>query len=281
MKMKNIQYHICLILFTVFTVACEDVIEVDVPEGKTRLVVEGMLTDREELQTVKLKYTAPYFSNQPTPVVQGAEVYIADDQGHRITLTETTPGVYQHEFAGIHGRTYQLHIETAEGEQYHSLEETMMPVPPIDTIYATFEEASINNEEEGYYVAINATDPADTVNFYRWRYYVNGQYQNEPADLFFGNDRLIDGLDGLMVNFYRDPLLVGDVAVVEQMSISENAYDFLNLLYQQTVSGGSQFSPPPAPIKGNIIGAKDGEYAIGFFMVTAITTAEITIEEGM
>lgn len=280
MKMKNIQHYVFLIILVAFT-ACEDVIEVDVPEGKTRLVVEGMLTDREEVQTVKLKYTAPYFSNQPTPVVQGAEVYITDDQGNKIALTETAPGVYQHEFAGINGRTYQLYIKTEEGEQYRSLEETMMPVPPIDTIYATFEKASINNEEEGYYVAINATDPADTVNFYRWRYYVNGQYQNEPEDLFFGNDRLIDGLDGIMVNFYRDPLLVGDVAVVEQMSISENAYNFLNLLYQQTVSGGAQFSPPPAPIKGNIVGSKEGEYALGFFMVTAITTAEIIIEEGM
>jgi hypothetical protein len=163
--MKYIQYYICLIVLVTFT-ACEDVIEIDVPEGKVRLVVEGMLTDREELQTVKLKYTAPYFSNQPTPNVQGATVYITDDQGQEITLTETAPGVYQHEFAGIHGRSYELYIETAEGEHYHSLTETMMPVPAIDTIYATFEKASINNEEEGYYVAITATDPADTVNFY-------------------------------------------------------------------------------------------------------------------
>lgn len=279
-KIKHIRYYIFLIALVGFT-ACEDVIEIDVPEGKTRLVVEGMITDREELQTVKLKYTAPYFSNQPTPVVQEAAVYITDDQGQKITLTETAPGVYQHEFAGIYGRSYQLHIETAQGEQYHSLKETMMPVPPIDTIYATFEKASINNEEEGYYVAINSTDPADTVNFYRWRYYVNGQLQNEPEDLFFGNDRLIDGLDGIMVNFYRDPLLPDDVAIVEQMSISEDAYNFLNLLYQQTVSGGAQFSPPPAPIKGNIINTKDGDYALGFFMVTAITTAEIVIKEGM
>ena len=278
--MKYIQYYICLIVLVTFT-ACEDVIEIDVPEGKVRLVVEGMLTDREELQTVKLKYTAPYFSNQPTPNVQGATVYITDDQGQEITLTETAPGVYQHEFAGIHGRSYELYIETAEGEHYHSLKETMMPVPAIDTIYATFEKASINNEEEGYYVAITATDPADTVNFYRWRYFVNGQLQHEPEDLFFGNDRLIDGLDGIIVNFYRDPLLVGDVAIAEQMSISENAYNFLSLLYQQTVSGGAQFSPPPAPIRGNIIGSSDEDYALGFFMVTAITTAEITIKEEM
>lgn len=278
--MKNIQYYICLIILATIT-ACEDVIEVDVPEGKTRLVVEGMLTDREELQTVKLKYTAPYFSNQPTPAAQGATVHITDDQGQKITLLETAPGVYQHEFAGVIGRSYQLHVETAEGEQYHSLHETMMPAPPIDTIYATFEEASLYNEDEGYYVTITSTDQADTVNFYRWRYYVNGERQSEPEDLFFGNDRLIDGLDGIMVNFYRDPLLVGDVALVEQMSISENAYNFLNLLYQQTVSGGAQFDPPPAPIKGNILSSDDKEYALGFFMVTAITTAEIVIEEGM
>lgn len=275
--MKNLKYLIYTVLLFAAT-ACEDVIDLEVPEGKTRLVVDGMLTDREELQTVKLKYTAPYFSNQATPVVEGATVYITDDTGQKITLEENAPGTYQKQFSGVIGRTYQLVIETAEGDTYHSLKEAMVAVPPIDSIYYEFEEASLFNEEEGYYVSVIATDPQGIANFYRWRYYINGQRQSQPEDLFFSNDRLLDGYEDVDVNFYRHPLLPGDVAFVEQMSISENAYNFLNLLYQQTVSGGSQFDTPPAPIKGNIVSTESGAYALGYFMVTAIETAEVTIE---
>lgn len=275
--MKNLRY-LTYIVFLFAATACEDVIDLKVPEGQTRLVVDGMLTDREELQTVKLKYTAPYFSNKPTPVVEGAAVYITDDTGQKIILTETAPGTYQKEFAGVIGRTYQLTIETAEGEFYQSIEEPMAAVPPIDSIYYEFEEASLFNEEEGYFVSIAATDPREVANFYRWRYYINGQRQSEPEDLFFGNDRLMKDYEDITVSFYRDALLPGDVAFVEQMSISENAYNFLNLLYQQAVSGGSQFDTPPAPIKGNIVHTESGTYALGYFMVTAIETAEITIE---
>lgn len=260
--------------------ACEDVIELDVPEGRTRLVVDGLLTDREELQTVKLKYTAPYFSNQSTPLVKGATVYVTDNTGEKIILEETAPGIYQKRFAGVIGRTYQLTVEVANGPVYRSLEEPLKAVPTIDSIYYEFEEASLYNEEEGYFVSITASDPPGKNDFYRWQYYVNGEKQSEPEDLFFDSDRLIDGNEGLTISFYRDALVVGDTALVEQMTISENAYEFLNLLYQQTVSGGSQFAPPPAPIKGNMVNVEDNQdYALGYFMVSAVKSEKIIIED--
>ena len=277
--MKKINYTaVFLVLFAVS--ACQDVIDLDVPEGKTRLVVDGLLTDRDELQTVKLKYTAPYFSNAPTPPISDALVFITDNTGAEIILEETAPGIYQKQFAGEVGKTYLLTVETSDGKVYKSLEEPLRPVSLIDSIYYEFEEESIFYEEEGYYVTISATDPEGKNNFYRWRYFVNEEKQSEPEDLFFISDEVLDGLSGLTVTFSRDALLPGDTARVEQMSLSENAYNFLFLLYQQTANVGSQFDPPPAPIKGNVYNTTDSnDYALGYFMATSITTAEVVIKE--
>ena len=92
----------------------------------------------------------------------------------------------------------------------------------------------------------------------------------------FAKDQLVDGSSGLVVPFYQNKLKEGDVARVEQMSVSKEAYAFLNLLNQQTSNAGSQFSTPPAPIRGNVYNLqKTSDYALGFFMVSSAMVREI------
>ena len=272
--MKTILYTLLLgcLLFT----GCEDVIELETPEGNTRLIVDGLLTDRNELQTVRLNYTTPYFSEQPLPAATEALLIIKKSGINTDTLAETSPGVYQKAFQGKAGEQYSLYIKTAEGKEYLSSPQLLQPVPAIDSIYAEYSSGPFS-DEPGYIVMIRTNDPKEVTNFYRWRLSINGELQQGIENIMFGTDRLINGNKGLGLGFYQHRLQPGDSARVEQLSVSKEAYDFMSLLRAQA-SGGGQFSTPPAPVQGNVRNlATEENYALGFFMVSALSSKSIRV----
>lgn len=277
--MKNILY--ILSIFSLLNLSCEDVIELDVPEGRIRLIVDGLVSDGYDVQTVKLNYTSPYFENEATPPATGAIVMVQDDLGQKFTLNENTEdsaGVYTYRFTPQVGRSYSLYVKTADGEEYETAMQEMQPVGSLDTLFYEFQEKSRFVEEEGFVAIINCSDIDGVKNYYRWRYFVNGEYKNEVDNLFFANDELVDGSSGLSIRFRNNLLQVGDIAKVEQMSISKEAYQFLYLLSQQTQTSNPLFSTPPAPIKGNVRNLKNGTNdALGFFMVSSIVSREVEI----
>jgi hypothetical protein len=272
--MKSILY--ILLLCSLLVSACEDVIELDTPEGNKRLVVDGLLTDQQELQTVLLTYTAPYFSGQQTPAATDALVIIKENGTNADTLQETSPGIYQKLFQGRQGKEYSLYIKTAEGDEYLSSPQQFQAVPAIDSIYAEYTENSFS-DESGYMVMLRTSDPKEEVNYYRWRLFINDKLQQGTVNLYIANDQLINGSNGLGLGFYRHRLQVGDNARVEQLSVSREAYDFMSLLNDQA-SGGAQFSTPPAPVRGNVVSLAENEnHALGFFMASAVSSEKITI----
>ncbi|MBK7871277.1 MAG: DUF4249 domain-containing protein [Saprospiraceae bacterium] len=274
--MKNIILLISLL--ALFITSCQDVVNLDLPEGDVLLVVDGWITNQEGEKRVLLTNTANYFDNKETPKVSGALVILYNETGVVDTLNEKEAGVYITEHVGKIGSTYHIYIKTKEGEEYESQPELLQFVPEIDSIYAEFKEESIF-EDEGYYVKIDTYEPQGVGNYYRWRQFVNNEYKSEPFDLLYASDEFVDGnpIIGYELNF--DPLEIGDHYRVQQMSISRAAYDFLFLLEQQTAFVGSLFDTPPATIKGNIFRVDEPKVKVlGFFGASAVAEATIVIE---
>ncbi|MEM1319661.1 MAG: DUF4249 domain-containing protein [Bacteroidota bacterium] len=259
--------------------SCQDVIDLEVPDGDIQLVVDGWLTNQPGEKEVRLATTANYFNNTTIPPVQNALVLLYSEQGLLDTLKEREAGLYTTEYVGQVGETYRLYIRTVEGEEYESLPEELRAVPEISAVYATFQEETIF-DDEGYYISIDTQEPVGQGDHYRWKQYVNGEYLNEPDDLLYASDEFVDGNPILGFEVSGDPLVVGDFYRIEQLSISKNAFDFLVELETQTAFVGSLFDSPPAALKGNIINLdSDGKKALGFFGVSALTAKEILIEE--
>jgi hypothetical protein len=276
--MKKINL-IILAIFPLIFFSCIDVIELDVPEGKRRLVVEGMVTDQEEVQTITLKYTAPYFSNEAIPMVKGAEVKVITEDGEYIVFDEKEEGIYQKEFKGQIGVAYSLYIKLNDGTEYVSGLEKMEAVPEIDSIYFEFQKAGFRYMEDGYYVTTILSDPKGIRNFYRWIIYNNDSQVTGREGLMLSEDRIYDGMEKLDAKF-NTPFQLNDVVKVRQLSISEKYFNYLNILLRQVYNSGSQFDAPPAPIIGNIyLKDKPEEYALGYFHASAVSIAEIIIEE--
>jgi len=67
-------------------------------------------------------------------------------------------------------------------------------------------------------------------------------------------------------NTFADKFLL----VVEQMSLTQNAYHFFDLIHAQKAGASSLFQPPYGEIKGNITALNSNDAVVGLFWGTAI-----------
>jgi hypothetical protein len=275
----NSKIFFLFIFFLIVFTSCEDVVELELPDGEAQLVVDGWLTDQVGEKKVRLSTTTNYFNNSGNTFVAGAEVILYVENEPKDTLIEKTNGVYTTDYVGQIGLSYHLYIRTATGEVYESVPEMLHAVPVISAIYSTFKEES-TFEDEGYYISIDTNEPLGLGNHYWWKQYVNGEYQNEPFDLLFESDEFVDG--NPILNFevtINNPLELGDTYLIQQLSISEGAFDFLTALQTQTASVGSLFDSPPAALPGNIINQDpNGKKALGYFGVSSVSEKRTIIE---
>lgn len=77
--MKRIIHILILLLIALSFAACTEKMDIELDESYTRVVAEGMITNEPGPHLIRLTTTAPYFSNQPVPVISGAKVYLVFD----------------------------------------------------------------------------------------------------------------------------------------------------------------------------------------------------------
>ncbi len=282
--MENKANKFLLPLITLLSVlgACTDVIEIDAPLTEARLVVDGWIYDDRDIQTVVLTNSTAYFEDSPQPPETNATVTVTNASGISFPYTEVEPGTYEADFRGEVGDTYTMTIETTDGARYVSDPQFLLPVPSLDAVYALLVESpEVEEEDEGLYPAWDFVDPQGIDNFYRWKFYVNGIFLNEPNNLLVFSDEFVDGeeLDSAYSTSGVDPLVSGDSLVIEQLSLTEEARDFFVRVRQITVDVGGLFDTPPDPVRGNFINVMDDEnYALGFFGASSIVRSSTKVE---
>jgi hypothetical protein len=270
--MKN---YFILISIALTMASCEDVINVDLDNGTTLLVVDGMLTDDAKPQHVRLSTTAPYFQNEQTPRVSGAFVEIKeyDENGLLITidtLVETTAnsGDYftQKINNGTIGHKYDLTVK-ALGETYIS-SSTMQRIPPIDSVVLRYETYNIP-ELTGYHAYYYGPETPGMGDNYLFRIYKNGKLYDAPNQIYFASDELVDGNYIGEVDVTPEIFELGDTVKVESYTTSRDQYYFFVEMSKQVNNGGI-FANPPANIRTNIKNINsNGKKAVGYFSANA------------
>ncbi|MCU0353389.1 MAG: DUF4249 domain-containing protein, partial [Cytophagales bacterium] len=158
--------------------SCIDEVQLPIRNETPKLVVEGMITNEPGPYRVRLTYSGEFLSAGELPPelsVSNAEVFISDDVGNRTRLLSLrNPGFYEttdSSFVGRVGRSYTLSVRLPDGRRYVSKPEKMLPVPPIDTVYAEF--VTINNPGRNYAydIYIDTRDAPNTRDYYRWTAY--------------------------------------------------------------------------------------------------------------
>ncbi len=281
-----------IILFS----SCEDVVQINVKEGKKQLVVDAWLTNETREQKIVLNYSQPYFQNtDPIPVL-GAEVMVISDNNKTIASTdENNDGRYTYKPRSVDylgsGNLIKLSIE-AGNEQYESYS-SLKRVPEIDSVsYEAFTfPVNVTNggPKNGFLAEFYAKDIPGEGDTYLIRSYKNDSLRFKPSNITLAYDAGFSPgskTDGLMfilpIRQSINPVLFsdGDKLKVEILSIPLEAYYFVLQLRQESQNGGI-FATPSSNIPTNIfnLNPKSENTALGAFIVSRVSSYETYIDK--
>lgn len=235
------QFKICLstglvIIAVLLFAGCEKVIDAKLQIADPKIVIEGMLSDQIENQTVRVSKSVPFNESGKFNGVSGAVVRLILQSGQSISYSEISPGVYQSSrIRGVPQRTYSLQV-TIEGKTYTAFS-TMPSAVKADSI--SFRRLSFPGSSS-VYPSINYRDPGQVQNQYRYLLKINSK---SVADIV-SEDRFNDGNNVSELIFYEgDDLKSGDKLEVELQSIDRNVFKYFFAIAQINGSSG----PPVAP----------------------------------
>lgn len=154
-------------LLAVLIAGCTEQYALQTEIFEDALVIEATITN--EVKTQQIKVTHTYLFEQNGPAVEtGASVYITDNDGVQYDF-EQADGVYQSvvPFAAETGKTYTLHISTANGKTYRSTPETLTTENTIQDVVST---VTVSNGQRGVSINAKSFDPNNTSKYYRYEY---------------------------------------------------------------------------------------------------------------
>ncbi|MDY8138308.1 DUF4249 family protein [Aquimarina sp. 2201CG5-10] len=272
--MKKLLY----IIFVFFLFAsCEDVVDVDVPNGEPRLVIDASFeiylneTPVDAEGGVRLTLSAPFF-DEDVPTVSDATVFITNLSDNSIVnFIETgEPGFYIPENTSIlpeFGIEYELTV-VYNSETYKATTQ-LIPTVAIDNIEQGDGTLFDGDETE---VIVFFTDDGNRDDFYLFDFDFNLFLPSE--------DRFYQGEAFNFSYFYEDPV-AGREVTIKILGIDERYYNYSNLLIEQSEQeGGNPFQTPPARIRGNIINTTNPDnYALGYFNLSEADRFQFMIRE--
>lgn len=309
------------ILFVLVITSCIDPITLEQEGEVKVLVIEGGITTDFGPHTIKITRSAQYGDVFVGEIKNelGAKLFIRDEFGNTISLLENGNGVYSTsaDYKGVVGIKYTLIIITKDGMEYQSYPELLTRVPEIENVSVNYVDVPVKKEElgstfiSGVEVYVDYKDPPEIANYYKWE--TTGTYSlvthpelftpvnsqvpvpKECCELCYttevnigisiSSDRFYNGNDySTKILFVEDDGVRFSekyIVQIEQLSISKDAYEYYELLNNQLSIKGNIFDPPPATIRGNIIGISNpDEDVVGFFTVSDVKRIEYHIWGG-
>jgi hypothetical protein len=271
------------------------------------LVVEGYIAGNGPTRYT-LSRSISLQGDSAIPAVTGAALQVEGDDNSTYPLTEQGNGVYGAPSLPLNAPTrYRLRIATPGGDTYLSDFVPYRPTPPIDSINWV-------RDSRGVTIYANTHDPTNSTRYYQWTYDQVWEYHSAEGSQYIYDaptNSLITRPDSEMFyTCYRDvsytsiligssaklaqdliyeaplvhigaatqPLSVEYTILVNQYALTDSAYNFLQLMKQNTESLGSIFDAQPSNIQGNIRSVTNpGEPVIGYISAGTLQQQRIFI----
>jgi len=285
--MKKIFGLLCIILFSL---GCEDVIEVDVPQTPPRLSIDALIRlDASQTTTtveIKANLTSSFFGELSPAELTSISIVNPDYvptsplDSRTLPLDQLIPGVYQGSKQTVFFTEGELQLAIEhDGQRYLALTR-FVPSSPIISLQQGDGTLFSGNETE---VEVVFTDDGEREDFYL-------------VDLDFGDylvteDEFYNGQTFRFSYFYDEGVQAGREIRISLLGVDEPFYNYMNQLIVQ--SGGDQgpFQTPAATVRGNIINVTNidtidsfdhvegsDNFALGYFAVCQTFTDTIVIE---
>lgn len=261
-----------LLILTLF-ISCSEVVNVEVPNGGNRLVVEASINWQKgtpgRVQRIKLSKSTGFFDNTPNTPVTGAMVTITkENDGMQFVFQDQNNGQYiTTDFIPELNQTYKLQI-LYEGQTYIA-SETLIPVTSINTV-----EQGLEGEDE-IQIKVLFNDPESERNYYLGEFTPSVLPLPTLAVL---DDEFTNGNENF-IEFDNEKLVPGAIVNINLYGISSNYYNYINLLIEQSEGNGGPFATTPAQLKGNCINMNNpNEEVLGYFRLGEVDTTSYVIK---
>ncbi|UOB18108.1 DUF4249 domain-containing protein [Abyssalbus ytuae] len=257
--------------------SCTDVIDVNVPNGGARLVVDASINWQKgtsgEIQTINLRESTAFFDNNPDVPVTGASVTVTkENDGSTFVFADQDNGSYTAtDFIPELDSSYTLEI-LYNGNSYTATE-TLIAAPVINRVEQTIEGSGGDTEIQ---LQVFFDDPGAIENYYLGEFTPS----NLPLpSLAVISDEFTDGNENFIEND-NDKYIAGVTVGINVYGISQRYYDYLNILIQQSGSDEQgPFPTTPVQLKGNCTNVNDSnEEVLGYFRLGEFDTTSYTID---
>ncbi len=283
-KHMKTYFKLAILFLTMSLTSCDDVIDVDVQKGPSRLVIEASIDWEKGTsgsdQTIKLSKSTPYFDQNTNAAVTNASVRVVkDDDDTEFIFTHQNDGAYTNTgFVPVIGQSYTLEV-IHEGETY-TANETLTAVTDITEVNQSKEK----EDEDLLEINIFFPDPETEENYYLLKIQRQGDLLPTLIDF---DDEFTDG--NLIPFWYeidendeesaiREPFKSGDIVDISLFGISEAYSKYMQILIEQS-EGAGLFSSTPVPLKGNCINTTTpGNYPFGYFRLTQVVKTSYTFQ---
>ena len=231
-------------------------------------------------QTIKLSMSKPYFDETEATAVVGASVKVTyDANGTVFDFEDQNNGLYTTtSFIPALNHTYTLEVNY-DGETYIA-HEMLMPVASIVEVNQSVEGGF---DDELLDVNVYFNDSVAETNFYLIKFKEQGDMFPTLFDL---KDEFTNG--NLMSAFFEkydneetneEAFVPGDIVDISLYGTSQQYYNYMHLLIEQSEYGGGPFSSTPVAIKGNCINPLNpSNYAFGYFRLTEVVKTSYTFQ---
>lgn len=211
---------VCFAAFLVSLSSCEKVVNLQLNDSASRVVIQGNIYDQTGPFYIKISKSVTFDESNSYPPVTGARVEITDNVNQTEVLTESVSGTYKTtKLRGIPGRSYSLTVRT--GSDTFVSVAFMPPAVSIDSLI--FASSPFSGEKAA---TIRFSDPPFAVNFYRLIYFVNNVQQKE---FYILDDEIFQGASikyALLPRGSGLTLVKGDNVTVWLESIDKGVYEY-------------------------------------------------------
>lgn len=288
--MKRIINIFAILVTAAAFTSCEDVIDLDIPKGKTYTVVDAWITNEAGKQSIRITESVPYTNTGTAPVVSDAVVVLTDLTDNKTYPFTFANGVYSHDpgldkSIGVLNHAYKLRIEL-KTEVFEAID-TIKRVPEIDSISYEFKKAEdAQSNEEGYYARFYGRDLAGASDYYWIRSYrntkenrvadgfaVDGSYQEYVSDSAVFIVPLSEGITD-----WDKPYQLNETVIVRLASVTKSSHTFLTHVESQLNNGGL-FAKILENVKSNIKNTNTNSdvKVLGWFGTSAVKFKERVI----
>lgn len=251
--MSRIFFIIVPFFVGLFSISCEELIDVNLNEGDPRYVIEADITTLSDQQIIKVSETVAFSSQQPNKPITGADVTVSDSKGRIVKFADAGQGSYiASNFRPEQNRTYNLSVRV--GDNVYESSTQLQDFVAIDSI-GIIEETVFNDKY--YFVILKFTDLPNIANYYRYTTSVNeGAFKFSTVF----DDKFNDGLFvSHQITNSENTLAIGDSITIRRQCITKPVYDYWNEI-QFANPGNASPSNPTSNISNG---------AFGYFSVSA------------